>query len=68
MCKKCLNNINLLYIKLYLKQHNFNRAKKNIYNKFISNEIVAIIILLNIENLIKLINKLKRARAIHLSR
>jgi len=57
MYKKRLNNINFLYVKLYLKQYNFNRAKKSIYNKFISNEIVAIIILFNIENFIKLINR-----------
>jgi len=57
MCKKRLNNINFLHIKLYLKQYNFNRAKKSIYNKFISNKIVAIIILLNIKNFIKLINR-----------
>jgi len=56
MCKKRLNNINLLHAKLYLKQYKFNRAKKSIYNKLISNKIVAIIILLNIEDFIKLIN------------
>jgi len=57
MCKKRLNNVNLLHIKLHLKQYNFNRAKKSTYNKFISNEIVAIIILLDVENSIKLINR-----------
>jgi len=57
MCKKRLNNINLLHIKLHLKQHNFNRAKKSTYNKLISNKIVAIIILLNIKNIIKLIDR-----------
>jgi len=57
MCKKRLNNINLLHIKLHLKQYNFNRAKKSTYNKLISNKIVAIIILLNIKNIIKLIDR-----------
>jgi len=57
MCKKRLNNVNLLYIKLFLKQHNFSRAKKSIYNKLISNKIVAIIILLDIKDFIKLINR-----------
>jgi len=57
MYKKRLDNINLLYTKLCLKQYNFNRAKKSIYYKFISNKIIAIIILLNIENSIKLINR-----------
>jgi len=57
MCKKRLNNINFLHIKLHLKQYNFNRAKKSIYNKFTSNKIIKIIILLNIKKFIKLINR-----------
>ncbi len=65
MCKKSLDNINFLYIKLYLKQYNFSRAKKSIYNKFISNKIVATIILLNIEDSIKLINRDMLVQAIY---
>ena len=31
-------------IKVHLKQHNFNKQNKDIYNKFIFNEMIAIII------------------------
>ena len=46
-CKnRFLKNFNF-DIKIYLKQHNFNKQNKNIHNKFIFSEIAVIIIFLN---------------------
>ncbi len=50
MCKKRFDFVDSFCAKIYLKQYNFNCTKKDIYNKSISNKIIAILIIFEIDN------------------